>query len=383
MPEAFKNNFNPDNIAYLADLLGTVLPEFDEEGFKQAATHNLEALELKARSLQITAALHRFMPEDVEKSLHAIEKILAPVKREEIQWQADESGICGWIVMPVCDYAAQITLDEVIVDEMIVDSHFDKGLQFQSVLTRRFSAEFSIRKFILRDPTRALTTMLDWTSSPCAHVRRLSSEGCRPRLPWGVRLDVIVANPAPVFPILTALLDDDSEYVRRSVANNLNDIAKDHPDQVVEFVNQHWDQHNQQRTRMFKHALRSLIKAGHPAALKALGVGEFNGTVSTLTTDKNAVNMGENVTFELTLKATVAQQCIVDYVVYYRKQNGALSPKVFKWKNLSLARGEQVTLKKTHIFKPVTTRVHYAGEHQIAAKVNGRLFPAKTIKLAL
>lgn len=364
MPEAFKENLNHLAIAQLAKELQRHYKEFQAQEFEQYATDNLSALELKQRSRLITEALHHFLPANMQESLTIISNSLAQSASENIQWQSKATGLCGWIVMPICDFAAEKT----------VGTDFETGMAFQAHLTTRFSAEFSIRQFIMQDQDKALATMLEWTRHENPHIRRLASEGCRPRLPWGVRLQTLVADPEPILAIIDALIDDDSEYVRRSVANNLNDISKDHPDLVVELVKRYWQHNNANRTRLLKHASRTLIKSGHNGILNALGVSPFRGQIKSLSLDQTEIAIGESVQISLVLDSTIAtksQRCILDYVVYYRKKNGKLQPKVFKWKVFTLTPGSKIELSKTHHFKVVTTREHYPGEHKLRIMLNG------------
>lgn len=375
MAEPFKNNFNHQNITQLGQLLANQLPQFDLDGFVDAATDQLEQQELKQRSWQITSALHQFMPSELEQSYDAIEAILSPVDESSISWQSCENTVNGWIVMPICDYAAE---------NAIAKNEIEQGLAFQATLTKRFSAEFSIRKFIQLHPEQTIVTMLKWTQHPSTHVRRLASEGCRPRLPWGQQLKSLIDDPAPILPILESLMNDKEEYVRRSVANNLNDISKDHPELFVSFVENWWEEGNSVRTKLLKHAARGLVKAGHPGVLNALGVKPFKGKLIKLTLNKDAVCVGDRVDIELQLQAdktSKAQTCVLDYVLYYQKANGSLKPKVFKWANFTMEADEKKILVKSHHFREVTTRKHYAGEHKVAIQINGEELDSVQLEL--
>lgn len=199
------------------------------------------------------------------------------------------------------------------------------------------------------------------------------SEGTRPRLPWGMRLQALVEDPSPTLPLLEALKDDPEEYVRRSVANHLNDIAKDHPGVVVEVARRWWSEGDETRRRLVRHALRSLVKQGHPGALAVLGFGAPSVVVR-WRADGVVVLGGAPLQLEAVLRSTSKkkQRLLVDFALHHQKANGKTSPKVFKWTERELAPGETVTLTKAHAMRPVTTRRYYPGLHAAELMVNGR-----------
>jgi 3-methyladenine DNA glycosylase AlkC len=250
----------------------------------------------------------------------------------------------------------------------------ERGLAALHALTQRFTAEFAIRPFIAQHPVLAFTSLQRWVADPSAHVRRLVSEGSRPRLPWGQRLHSLVADPSPTLPLLLALQDDPSEYVRRSVANHLNDIAKDHPALVAAWLQEHLPGAPAPRRALLRHASRTLVKQGHAPTLQAWGLGlGYSGSAS-LRVSPARVVLGESVELVLTLQAAAGQTqtLVIDYAVHHVKADGSLSPKVFKGWQLTLAPGEAVTLRKRHSMKPVTTRRYHAGRHGLTVQVNGQ-----------
>jgi 3-methyladenine DNA glycosylase AlkC len=220
----------------------------------------------------------------------------------------------------------------------------------------------------------AYATLLRWTQDPSDHVRRLASEGSRPRLPWGLRLQSLVQDPSPTLPILLALQDDPSDYVRRSVANHLNDIAKDHPDVVVQWVQQHLPKASKERAALLKHASRSLIKDGNAPMLSLWGAGKALQGSTALKLGPGKLAVGDALEIEVSLRSSAksAQKLVVDYVVHHVKANGSTSPKVFKGWVLTLEAGEKVLLRKQHSFKPITTRRYHAGQHRISLQINGQ-----------
>ncbi len=368
--EPFKNLINPSLVQSAAQRLQAVHPPFERKRFEQLALKGLDTLELKARVMQVAQALHSTLPHSTAPAFAAacdvLERSLAPpVPTDGIAATRDDmrDGLSGWIIWPLGEFVALAGL-----------SHPKRALQALHALTQRLTAEFPIRPFIQAHPAVAYATLLRWTQDPSAHVRRLASEGSRPRLPWGLRLQTLVQDPSPTLPILLALQDDTSEYVRRSVANHLNDIAKDHPDVVVQWVKQHLPKASSERTALLKHASRSLIKDGHAPMMALWGAGKaFQGSAS-LRLSPGKLAMGDALAIEVSLlsKATSAQKLVVDYVVHHVKANGSTSPKVFKGWVLTLKAAERLSLRKQHSFKPVTTRRYHAGQHRISLQINGQ-----------
>jgi 3-methyladenine DNA glycosylase AlkC len=256
--------------------------------------------------------------------------------------------------------------------------HFDLSMEAQHALTRRFSAEGSIRAFIDRDPERAWYWFERWSSDPNAHVRRLVSEGTRLRLPWARRVTWLDENPVRVIDLLERLRNDPSAMVRRSVANNLNDIAKVHPDLAVATCAK-WSKDASAETReLIEHALRMAVKRGHQGALKLLGYGSRPKVrISGVTFRPRTVSVGGSAVIEFNITNTSAakSELLVDLVVHFVKANGKSSPKVFKLKRLQLGRRESARLIKSVSLARHTTRTPQAGRHVVEASINGQRFP--------
>jgi 3-methyladenine DNA glycosylase AlkC len=273
-------------------------------------------------------------------------------------------GLAGWILWPVGEYVARRGMDTP-----------ERALTLLHAMTQRFTAEFALRPFVLAHPSLVFHTLSNWVNDPSEHVRRLVSEGTRPRLPWGIQLKPLIADPSPALPLLDALLDDPSPYVRRSVANHLNDIARDHPALVTAFVERHLPGASAERRALLKHASRTLIKQGDVRLLHAWGMGQaFRGTVALALSPKRlALGGSVQLTVTVTSRARTAQALTIDYRVHHRKANGEASPKVFKGWVVQLAPGATVTLTKRHAVKPITTRRYYAGRHVVDVQVNGTI----------
>jgi 3-methyladenine DNA glycosylase AlkC len=364
--EPFKNLLNAPLIRATGQRLKSVWPTFAQPAFEKAALAGLDGLEMKARAMQVADALEQTLPADFGAACEVIEAALAPpipVEGLASERVAVQDGLAGWIVWPLGEYVARRGLPQP-----------DRALRCLHALTQRLTAEFAIRPFIVAHPERTLGTLLTWTRDASPHVRRLASEGSRPRLPWGLRLQALVKDPSPTLPILDALLDDESPYVRRSVANHLNDIAKDHPERVVHWIRERMDDASAERLALFKHACRGLVKAGHAPALALWGAAERFAGGATLRVSPRRAAVGQSVTLELVLQSSSpkAQMLLVDYAVHHVKANGSTSPKVFKGWQLSLAPGERRALSKRHSLRPVTTRRYHAGSHRVEVMVNGQ-----------
>ncbi|MGR3659968.1 MAG: DNA alkylation repair protein [Paracoccaceae bacterium] len=316
MPEPFKNIFSADMVRGLGGHLARVSDQFDRAAFEEQALCGLDQLELKARSEQFSQAIEAAMSGSFEDTVAAMIAALHPNSEAEgVNTGVDEHGVAGFAVMTFTSFVSRNGLDKP-----------DFSLDTLCEMTKRFSSEFDVRPFYRDHAELTLAKSHEWACSGNVHVRRLASEGCRPRLPWGIRLHNFVADPSPVLPVLQTLRDDPSEYVRRSVANNLNDIAKDHADLEAEIAVDWLAGANGARKRLVKHACRSLIKDGHSGALAAFGFGAPDLAECSLTIGSDKVTVGD--TIKMTLKITAKgrpQKLLVDYVLHFMRANGRLS----------------------------------------------------------
>jgi len=356
MAEPFKEWINTDAIGRLADGLSTARPRWSPAPFLAAATDGLQPLELKDRIRHVAAALRAHLAPDYPAAIAHILDALPPAL------DGADGVTESFELWPFCQYVESYGLE-----------HLELSLTAMHALTQRFSCEFAVRPFLLRYPEPVLERLTTWSTDPSTHVRRLVSEGARPRLPWGIRLQPFVADPAPVLPLLEALKDDPELYVRRSVANNLNDIAKDHPALVVAIAQRWSEGASAEREKLVRHALRTLIKRGDPGALAVLGFGPPEVDLGGFTLETEAVTLGDALAFNVTLRSTAAgsQKLLIDYAVHHQRKNGKLSPKVFKWTTREIAAGEALTLSRRHPIRPITTRRYYPGAHKVELLVNG------------
>jgi 3-methyladenine DNA glycosylase AlkC len=336
---------------------------FPGERFIERAVLGLEALELMARSEHIAAALASVLPDDFEEAADLMERSLGPVH------ERDENLGLG---MEPFHYLPHVCW---VARHGVSDARFDRAMRLQEALTRRFSAEFSIRAYWAFDPERTMVWLKRWVASDDAHLRRLASEGMRPRLPWARRLPDLIEDPSIGLAIIEPLRADPSSMVRRSVANHLNDISKDHPALVCE-VCERWvaEDGGEQRCALVKHALRTLIKRGDLSALKVLGYdGSPEGLSIQLIAPAEPVPLGQRAKLSIEVKsqAQTTVYLLLDLVVHMIKARGASAPRTFKLTEGSIEPNASRTFKKTISFAPMSTRANYPGVHRVEALLNG------------
>lgn len=368
MAEPLKNHFGPEIPRRIAEMISAVFPRFDAKAFIDDALKGYEALALTPRGWQIAKTLRRHLPEDYPQGAEILIASLGP-KLD----RTEEQGMAPFLYLPHVLFVAEYGLD-----------HFEISMQAQYELTQRFTAEFSIRPFLIRYPEATLARLKIWTKDPSPHVCRLVSEGTRPRLPWAPRLRVFQKDPRPVLALLERLKDDPELYVRRSVANNLNDIGKDHPALLVETARRWMNDATEERLWLIRHALRSAIKRGEPGALGVLGFGKkANVSIRNAAITPKRPRVGGSVTigFEVVNKDSRRQRVLVDLRVHFVKANGKTGPKVFKLKTIDLAPKETVPLEKTISLAEMTTRKHYPGMHRVEVVLNGAAEPLGAFEL--
>ena len=377
MAEPLKNLIDTAAVQAIAQHLRRSWGGFDAAGFSAQAGAGLDGLELKARVLQLAQALVAHLPADVDRACGILEASLGPAGEGDdlASLRTSAAGLAGWPVWPLTEAVALLA----------VDAAPERGLAALQAMTQRLTAEFAIRPFFVRQPAVSFATVGGWLAHPSAHVRRLVSEGSRPRLPWGLRLQALVADPSPTLPWLQQLQDDPSAYVRRSVANHLNDIAKDHPALVAGWLASHLPGASAERSALLRHASRGLVKAGDAAVLAAWGLGAaFRGRVA-LALSPAALAVGEALTITLDLQSTAraTQRLAIDYAVHHVKAGGHTTPKVFKGWVLDLAPGETRQLVKRHTMKPITTRRYHPGAHAVDVRINGQVLAHAGFDLAM
>jgi len=249
------------------------------------------------------------------------------------------------------------------------------------LFTQYSSSEFAVRQFTLQNPQKMMKQMQRWSKHKNYHVRRLASEGCRPRLPWAIALPEFKKDPKLIIPILETLKNDSELYVRRSVANNLNDIAKDHPT-LIHKLSKQWLGQNDEVNWLVKHGCRTLLKKGDKKILQLFGYKKPKHVVIHKMACDKTVKIGHSFNFQAELKSTSKKlgQLRIEYAIHYLKSNGSLSKKVFKISE-SVIKEQSKTINKNHSFKKMSTRKHYPGLHKISIIVNGELLKTKSFEV--
>src|SRR5688500_202326 len=352
MADQLKTFFSPALVRRLAETIQRVHPAFDSTAFVRSATNGLDDLELLDRGKHIAKALAGHLPASYADALAILLRSLGP------EHESDE--LIGAGMAPFFYYPHTVFVSEHGLD------HFELSMKAQYELTRRFSAEGSIRPFIARDPERTLARLNAWTRDPNAHVRRLVSEGTRLRLPWAMRVTWLDRNPDRVVELLELLKDDPSTLVRRSVANNLNDLGKVHPALLGRTCAAWLEGASPERRALVEHALRSAVKRGDPDALRLLGYGAVPAvTIDEVRFDPPGVAIGGrvNMTFVLRSRSRRPQELLVDYVVHFVKAGGRAAPKVFKLTRMHLAARGRAPLRARISLAVHTTRVPRPGTH--------------------
>ena len=363
MAEPFKNLVNKKMVEGMAAHFQHQWSKFDVKGFVATATKHLDQLELKARTERIADTMIKYLPADFEKAGKIILASLgSPLDKTISSNTIDTNGLVGWAVMPLTHYVGLRGHD-----------HFDLSMTLFKEMTKRASSEFGIRFFLLKSPEKTLSVLKTWTTDPNQHVRRLVSEGIRPRLPWATNLPLFIKDPLPVIDLLEQLKDDNEEYVRRSVANNLNDIAKDHPEIVSEIAAQWIKGASPERKKLIHHACRTLIKNGHTKTLEVLGFQPPNIKKTRIDILTPNVVFGHALQFTMSIcsDSKQDQSLIIDYIIHHQKANDRTSPKIFKWRKTTLSAKKTLTLIKKHTIKKITTRVYYPGKHTVEVMING------------
>jgi len=372
--EPFKNNLSPELVRTISFHLDRHLEGFDRAAFDETILRRLADLELKQRAQLMADEIHKVLPGGLSERSRILEAMLYPHEGVGIDAPSDETGIRGWGLMP---------LTAVVGQHGRAD--FEGSLELLRQMTKRATAEFDVRYFLDEDQDRALAIMTPWVRDESVHVRRLVSEGTRPRLPWGMQLKKLIKDPSPTLPLLEALKDDSEEYVRRSVANHLNDIAKDHPDLVADIAVSWMKEASKPRAKLVRHACRTLIKQGHPVALSAFGVNPPEVKLEGLQISTPTVVYGSALEFAAHLRSAskTPQKLILDYIVHFKKANGSLAPKVFKWTTANLDPGASLVLERRHPIRPITTRVYYGGTQEISLRINGQDFGRAAFDLVM
>ncbi|SFD47190.1 3-methyladenine DNA glycosylase AlkC [Chitinophaga sp. CF118] len=338
-----------------ADSLVKTVPAFKKSAFiKKIFTEEFENMELKERMRHTARVLHTFMPESYPETVKLFTVIINGLRKDGFQ-----NGRLEFMFFP--DYIEVFGLED-----------YKNSVKAFEFITIFISCEFAVRPFILKYEKQMIEQMNAWSLHKNASVRRLASEGSRPRLPWAMALPALKKDPAPILPILDNLKQDPSESVRRSVANSLNDIAKDHPDIVIRIAGQ-WKGISKEVDAIIKHGSRTLLKQGHTEILKHYDLVGKHITLTSFKILTPKVKIGESLSFTFSFlnKHTKEQTVRLEYAVHYRRANGQLARKVFKISERIYQPGERAEVLRNQSFKLITTRAFYPGQQQLSVIING------------
>lgn len=351
--EPLKNFYSTDYVNLVAQSFLTTYPKFDSENYLKDVLIDWENLELKERMSRLAISLKPYLPESLEETYPILVSVL-----KKLDGAAKHSGMLNMF------------LPEYI-------QHFgDSNTELETILisleelTIECSSEFAIRPFIIAQPDICFERIEKWAVSSNRHIRRLASEGCRPRLPWGIGLKFLKEDPSAILPVLELLKDDKDLYVKKSVANNLNDISKDNADVVLDVV-ERWHGHNEDRDWIIRHGLRTLLKAGHPRALKLMGYGDNHKTeLKQFSLSDTEVPLGGNLTYKVEFEIPQTTLLRVEYKMHFAKANNKQTTKVFMIAQKEFLAGSHA-FEKGISFKQLSTRKYYRGNHKIDLIING------------
>ncbi|MDR0491138.1 MAG: DNA alkylation repair protein [Oscillospiraceae bacterium] len=351
MPEPFKNLYNHELILKLAFDLQSVYGPFQADEFIKSTMEMWDDIGLKDRIYKISANLGKYLPEDYKTTIGILDKVVMNYG----SWLD-----CRGMFFPI--FVEIYGQDE---------KDWDTSIAALERYTPYASAENAVRPFIIRHEERMMAQMVAWSKHESEHVRRLSCEGCRPALPMSQSLPSFKKDPAPILPILEQLKNDPSVWVRKSVANNLNDISKTHPELVVKLAKE-WYGKNEHTDWIVKQACRTLLKKSNRDALALFGCDDVTSIdVDDFALGAPVISIGEDIAFSFSISARHTAKVRLEYGIDYMKSGGKRNRKIFKISEVSLKENETKSYAKKHSFADVSTRKHYPGTHSITLVVNG------------
>ena len=357
MSTALKCIYSPKFYDRFSDIVKETIPLFDKKRFINLIfDKSWETRELKDRMRHTATVMHNFLPKNFEKATKTIEKIITRLRQNEFTGTSVE-----FMFFP--DYIEVYGLDD-----------FETSVNTFQFVTQFTSCEFAVRPFIIKYREQMIKQMYNWSFHENHKVRRLASEGARPRLPWAIAIPELKKNPTPILPILENLKNDPSECVRRSVANNLNDIAKDNPNIVIEIAKQ-WKGQSKETDALIKHSCRTLLKQGNPDILQYFELANNPKIeVSLLKIKTPKISIGEGLEFSFTIQNTDKKILTVrlEYGIHYLRQNGQLTKKVFKISERQIRPTEIINIQRKQSFRIITTRKFYAGQQKLSIIINGQ-----------
>ena len=349
MAEAWKDKLNHETVSGFAESIKSVYNSFPMDEFMASTMDETWVdLELMARGRRITENMRRFLPQDYAEALSIMDKVIAD-----------------------CDPFFKLCFPTYVELYGQDEENWDLSMRAMELYTQYSSSEFAVRPFIIKHEKRMMEQMYAWSKHENEHVRRLSSEGCRPALPWGQALNSFKKDPAPVLVILEQLKTDPSAYVRKSVANNINDISKTHPELVAKLANDWYGKH-EYTDWIVKHGCRTLLKKGNRDVLGIFGFHDVDSLdVCGFALSAKSVAIGEEFSFSFDVQAKDATMVRLEYGIDFVKSNGKRNRKIFQISEISFKENQKKAYTKTHSFEDLSTRKHYPGPHSITLIVNG------------
>jgi 3-methyladenine DNA glycosylase AlkC len=354
--------FNPEKVNKIASEIAAFYPAFDKERFVTDVLHEFPNLELKERIYHIAHSLNKHLPIPYSEAV----KVLLNSLPAPCNPNLSDNDFGDFIYAPHSHFIVAFGCNK---------EHVHLSLNALEQITTRCSAEDAIRYFINAFPEETMAQITEWTRHPHYHVRRLASEGTRPKLPWCIKINL---SPEQGLPILNKLYSDSTRFVIRSVANHLNDISKSQPELVIETLKKWQAQKAQNQKEMdfiIRHSLRTLIKNGHAEALKMMGVNQNPSLKlkSISIPEKVEMNTNFHFSFELAVEETAA--LMIDYIIVFKNKKGETnSKKVFKLKSFEIGKNESINVSKKHMMRQfMTTRTLYPGKHEFALQINGQI----------
>ena len=348
MAEAWKDKLNQETVSSFALSIKAEHDAFSVDEFMKSTMADWGSLELMARGRRVTENMWKYLPADYKGAISIMDKVVQN-----------------------CDPFFKMCFPTYVELYGTDEENWDISMAALELYTQYSSSEFAVRPFILGHEERMMAQMVAWSKHENEHVRRLSSEGCRPALPWGVALAKFKKDPSPILPILEQLKTDPSEYVRKSVANNINDISKTRPDIVVQMVKD-WHGKHDHTDWILKHGCRTLLKKGNSDVLAVFGFGNADAVVvSGFALNANAIPFGGDITFSFEIEVKADTKVRFEYGMDFMKANGKQNRKIFQISEITMKAGQKKLYSKSHSLADVSVRKHYPGVHAITLIVNG------------
>lgn len=370
MAVLFKDLYSKEFFTIFTKVLDNVITDFNTKKFiTEIYISEWENMEFKQRMFHISSVMRSYLSIKFEESTNQIFEIISALKAIEVNKTIKYAEL-AFIFIP--DFIEKNGINE-----------FETSVSAFEKITEFTSCEFAVRPFIIKYENKMLERVLVWTKHENQHIRRLASEGSRPRLPWGIAIKELKKNPQPLIPILESLKNDPSEYVRKSVANNLNDISKDNP-QIISDIAKLWKGKSKETDWIIKHACRTLLKAGNKEIMQLFGFCNPDEIeLKKLSLRSNVVKIGEELefSFQLQNKALESKKIRLEYAIYYLKKNSSLSKKIFKISEKDYLPMSVTTLHRRQSFRLISTRKYHVGKHVLGIIINGIEFEKIEIEL--